>query len=588
MSFSSDRRRRGASFIDVIVSIGIVGFLFGAIYLVYFSLFNAIENVQARNSATAVLNQQIETMRNIPYASIGTVGGIPSGVIPAQQTVQYGNYTFTLSTAILNIEDPASQGFGEPTGTVDYKTVQLTIGCPTCQNFNPLSITTTFAPPGLQSNLGQGSLFVNVFDSNGNGVPDANVTVINPNITPAIDLTDTTNDSGTLQLVGVPTSTQGYQIFISKTGYSSAQTYPANASSNPNPVQPNITVAQEELSTASFAIDRTSALTVSASNNVCAPIGGTGFSISGSKLIGTSPNVLKFSTSSVTSSSGIALFPAMEWDTYTLTLTSSSYALMGTIPFSPLTINPSTTVSFDFVLAPQVPDSLLVTMADAASGAAVPSSTVTLSGGAFSRTLVAGQSTWTDTNWYNGAYLSQSGGIDTTSTPGEIQLLANASGTYATSTTSWLISNTIDFGTSTANYISFTVNPGTEPVSTGPTSAEFQIAANNDNATWNFVGPDGTSNTFYTASSTIINLNVDRYFRYEVFLSTQDPSTSPYVNDVTIGFSSPCVPPAQVLFSGLSSGSYLLTATAPNYITATSSISVSGGGQSTQLLMTHQ
>lgn len=580
--------RKGSSFIDVMVSVGIVVFLFGAIYLVYFSLYGDIANIETRNDATAVMNQQIETMRNMPYANIGIVGGIPSGILPPQQAISYGNYNFIMGTSVMNIEDPQGQSFGEPTGTVDYKLAQLTISCPTCQNFNPLSLTTTFAPVGLESNTGQGSLFVNVFDSNGNGIPGVNVNVVNTNILPTINLTDTTNNSGTLQLIGVPTSTQGYQIFVSKPGYSFAQTYALGALGSSTPSQPNITVAQEQLSTASFSIDRTSALTVSATNNVCAGIAGTGFSIAGSKLIGTSPNVLKFSTSSATNASGTSQFTNLEWDIYTFTLTSSSYTLMGTMPFSPMAINPSSTASFDFVLAPQAPKSLLVSVADAATGVGVPNATITLSGGAFSATQNAGQSAWTDTNWSGAAYSSQSGGIDTESVPGTIQLLANASGTYATGTTSWLISNTINFGTSSANYVSLNVNPTTEPPSTGMGSAAFQVAANNDNATWNFEGPDGMGDTFYTASSTIINLNGDRYFRYKVFLSTQDPTTSPTVNDVTIGFSSGCVPPFQALFSGLSSGSYLVDVTAPNYIEATSSVTVSANAQSTLVTLTHQ
>lgn len=580
--------KKGSSLIDVLVSIAIVVLLFGAIYLVYFSLYDAVGDIQVRNAATAVLNQQIETMRNMSYADVGTVGGIPSGVIAPEQPVPYGSYDFMLETDVRNVEDPAGQTFGEPTGTVDYKLVQLTISCPTCQSFNPLSITTTFAPPGLESTAGQGSLFVNVFDADGNGVPDANVTVVNPNITPAIDLTDTTNNSGTLQLVGVPTSTQGYQIFVSKPGYSSAQTYPVGGEGNPNPEQPNITVAQEALSTASFSIDYTSALTVSATNNVCQGIGGVGFSIAGTKLIGTDPDVLKFSTSSATDSSGTALFPSMEWDTYSFALASSSYDLLGTIPLTPMAIDPSSTVSFDFVLASSTADSLLVTAADANTGDGVPDATVTLTKSGVSQTLVAGQSTWTDADWADGAYAAQSGGIDTDSDPGTIQLLANASGTYPTSTTSWLISNTIDFGTSTADYVSLDVTPAAEPPSTGPASAEFQIAANNDDATWNFVGPDGTSGSYYTSSSTIVDMDGDRYLRYKVFLSTEDPLTTPYVNDVTIGFSSPCVPPAQVLFPDLSAGTYTITADAPGYAEATSSIAVSSGAQSTQVLMTPQ
>ena len=57
------------------------------------------------------------------------------------------------------------------------------------------------------------------------GVGTATVRVINASVTPAIDITDTTNVSGSLQLVGIPTSTQGYRITVTKSGYSSERTY---------------------------------------------------------------------------------------------------------------------------------------------------------------------------------------------------------------------------------------------------------------------------------------------------------------------------------------------------------------------------
>ena len=517
---------------------------------------------------------------------MGVVGGIPAGIIPAQQSVNYDNYNFIVAIDIRNIDDPFDGTFPTDTAPADYKLAQLSVSCPACQNFNPLALTTTLAPKGLESATNQGSLFVNVFDSNGHGIASANVNVVNPNVTPAMNLTDTTNASGTLQLVGVPTSTQGYQIFVSRPGYSSAQSYPIGGAGNPDPTQPNITVAQGQLSTASFAIDRISALTVSASNNVCAGIPATGFSITGSKTIG-APNVLKFATTSAMNGSGAALFPNMEWDTYALALTSSSYDLLGTMPLAPLTINPSSTLSFNFVLAPKIPKSLEVTAVDAATGAGVAAASIKLSGNSFSQTLVAGQSSLTGTDWSNGNYAVQSGGIDADGAPGSVSLLLNASGTYDTSVSSWLVSNTMDFGTSSANFVSLNANPAAEPPSTGTGSAEFQLAANNDTVTWNFAGPSGAG-SFYDSSSTITGLNGYRYLRYKIFLSTQDPNVSPTVNDVAIGFSSPCLPPAQVLFSGLSAGSYTTLATAPNYREATSSASVSANSQSAQILMTHQ
>jgi hypothetical protein len=115
---------------------------------------------------------------------------------------------------------------------------------------------------------------------------------------------------------------------------------------------------------------------------------------------------------------------------------------------------------------------------------------------------------------------------------------------------------------------------------------KFQLAGNNDGATWNFVGPDGTANSYYSvASSTIFGLNGNRYLRYKAFLETEDENYSPRLDEITFEFNSVCVPPSQALFNNLSNDTYLITAVAPGYREATSSAEVSGNWQQTQLLL---
>jgi len=76
----------------------------------------------------------------------------------------------------------------------------------------------------------------------------------------------------------------------------------------------------------------------------------------------------------------------------------------------------------------------------------------------------------------------------------------------------------------------------TEPVGT---SVMFQIATNNDGATWNFVGPDGASGTFYTTSdSDIWPGHVGyQYIRYKAYLETNDTDETPVLHDVSITYS---------------------------------------------------
>lgn len=107
------------------------------------------------------------------------------------------------------------------------------------------------------------------------------------------------------------------------------------------------------------------------------------------------------------------------------------------------------------------------------------------------------------------------------------------------------VSPPIDFGTpAVVNYIHFlhqTVHN---------TTVQYQVAGadpvNNScgNATYSFVGPDGTSNTFFTAEDAV-PLNVDdvgyenpaRCFKYRAYMSTNDLTATPQFDEVRINYS---------------------------------------------------
>ena len=78
-------------------------------------------------------------------------------------------------------------------------------------------------------------------------------------------------------------------------------------------------------------------------------------------------------------------------------------------------------------------------------------------------------------------------------------------------------------------------SPESQPLGT---NLKFQIAANNDRITWNWVGPDGTSSTYFTAASgeVIHCSHVGRYSRYKAYFSTIDPVETPILQGVTIAY----------------------------------------------------
>lgn len=111
----------------------------------------------------------------------------------------------------------------------------------------------------------------------------------------------------------------------------------------------------------------------------------------------------------------------------------------------------------------------------------------------------------------------------------------------------------------------------------------FQIRRSGQNETpntpTNFIGPDGTSASYYTVSGSSIHSSLSgfRYLRYRLFLHTDDPLVTPTINRISIIKNNACTPPGQVFFSPLpNTGSYTVVVTADGYETASSPITVNG------------
>ncbi len=96
------------------------------------------------------------------------------------------------------------------------------------------------------------------------------------------------------------------------------------------------------------------------------------------------------------------------------------------------------------------------------------------------------------------------------------------------------------------------------------TTLKFQIAGSiSDSGPFNFVGPDGTSATFFTSSgASIAQFSGLRYLEYKAFLSTTVSGTTPVLNDVTLCYSNGTCPTPTISggpANGCSTGSVTLT-----------------------------
>lgn len=205
----------------------------------------------------------------------------------------------------------------------------------------------------------------------------------------------------------------------------------------------------------------------------------------------------------------------------------------------------------------KVAKSLMVNVVDDTNQPVDQASVRLVKSGTYDNTLYTSRRTVGQTDWGNAAYDSQSGHV-TYSPSTELQI--QTPGTGATST-EWVISNTFDMGTNNTTLYRLRFDAQLQPAHPSPDALRIQIATNNDNATWDFVGPDGTGDTYFTESDVALPnaLDGNRYLRYKLYFYLDGTTTVSSFKDIAIDFNSVCVPTGQALFNNLGPGTYTMT-----------------------------
>src|SRR5690606_32984490 len=331
-------RTSGFALVELIVGSALFAMIAIGVYQSYASLSSLVSASRVKITATDLINERLELIRNMPYANVGIVGGIPSGPLNRVEVFVRDNGTFIATTTIRNIDDPFDGTIGgtpNDLSPADYKMVHIDLGCVNCKNFQEMSVTTTVAPRGLETSSTNGALFIKVFDANGDPVPNATVVIENSSVNPAISISAETNQEGMLQIVDAPPSVNAYHISVSKSGYTSEETHPLNNPSNPNPTTPHATVVLQQVTQVSFAIDLLSTMHFSAVSTSCEAVSGVSFTLAGDKLIGTSPAIRAYEETHSVDGNGMKTVSNLAWDTYSLSLSGSGYRLAGVNPLMP-------------------------------------------------------------------------------------------------------------------------------------------------------------------------------------------------------------------------------------------------------------
>lgn len=248
--------------IEVLFGISLVMIAFVGFFALFQVSIDIVSASKSRAGATALANERMEYIRSLSYSAVGTVNGIPAGNIPQTEEVTLNGTVYERRTLIQYVDDSADgEGASDENGiTTDYKRAKVEMTWTIRGVERSYSLVSSIVPKGVESVAGGGTLSIQVFDALAQPVSSASVRIYNQLATSTVDVTTYTNASGIVLFPGTPTAS-GYQITVTKNGYSTAKTYTAD-SANPNPSPRHLSISTNQTTSASFSIDVLSALSV--------------------------------------------------------------------------------------------------------------------------------------------------------------------------------------------------------------------------------------------------------------------------------------------------------------------------------------
>ena len=331
--------------VEMVVSAAVLGIVVVAVINLFVSNLQTVTFGKARAMGLAVANQQLEYLRDLPYDSLATQTGTiyPPGNIPDTQTIVSANYRFIVKTKIVYVDDPYD---GNAAGTIagkpqdlypyDYKRVEITVLLAN-NNSQVAKLTTDVAAKAAETASNTGILSIKVINSSGQPVPNATVHIVNIVPNPDVDITTTTDNTGSVVIPGLPPdSNKNYQVTASLTGYSTDYTS-ADPVGSQTPVNPNANILVQQITNVTLSIDAISTMNLHVVDTDGNTLANQNITITSSKKTLTNPDAYKYKQALTTDASGNITITNLEWGSYTLSVPSGTY-IVTSAPYNPLTV----------------------------------------------------------------------------------------------------------------------------------------------------------------------------------------------------------------------------------------------------------
>jgi prepilin-type N-terminal cleavage/methylation domain-containing protein len=264
MVLNKKQLQSGFSLVEILIVSAIMLVVFGGLMISFRYSLELISHSRAQLTALTLANDNMEYIRSLSYNAVGTVSGIPSGLIPQVSTTTLNGINFTKRVLVEYIDDDADGlGMADSNGiTTDYKQAKVTLEWTLRGVTKEVFLVTNIIPRSIETDVGGGTVRVNVFNDSVIPLPGADVRLINNTLVPNIDVTRSSDALGVALFGGAPAGSD-YEIIVTAPGYSTDKTFKATTTLE-NPTTLPISVVESSVSTLNMFIDELSSLAVTA------------------------------------------------------------------------------------------------------------------------------------------------------------------------------------------------------------------------------------------------------------------------------------------------------------------------------------
>lgn len=264
-----EKNLNGFTFIDVLVGTVLMLIVFLGIFGAYQLGLKVVGQSKNKITATAIANEWLEKIRNLPYESIGTKGAslpFAVGILDSATTTIRNNVEYKIEIQVKFIIDEADGIGAEDSCNWDYKRVEVKVSW-SGRFAGEVKLITDISPKDkiqeiqtCQTQPG-GILSVLVFDAYGVMVNSPLIEVFNTQTGQRIDYATPSDGKHDF-----PLATSTYKVIVSKDGYSKEETFGSDDNYQGKtiitPEKPHPIVLLTQITPISFSIDRVSSFSI--------------------------------------------------------------------------------------------------------------------------------------------------------------------------------------------------------------------------------------------------------------------------------------------------------------------------------------